>query len=99
MKKDECLFNKKDVCESDWSWSNSRRFFIIDFINRFFEWMYIEWAIDLLAIQWLYVLIDSMNSLMLFLSFEIESSDKQISLDLIHLYELIKWVMRSVSCD
>jgi len=28
-KKDVCLFNKEDVSESDWSWSNSRRFFII----------------------------------------------------------------------
>ncbi len=58
-----------------------------------------EWAIDLLAIQQLYVLVDSMNFLMLFLSFEIESSGKQISLDLIHLYELVEWVMKSVSCD
>ncbi len=37
-----------------------------------------------------------MNSLMLFLSFEIESSDKQISLNSIRLYELIEWVMKSV---
>ncbi len=58
-----------------------------------------EWAIDLLAIQRLYVFIDSINSLMLFLSFEIESSDKQISLDLIHLYKLIEWVIKSVSCN
>ncbi len=58
-----------------------------------------EWAINLLTIQWLYVLVDSMNSLMLFLSFKIELSGKQISLDLIHLYELIEWVMRLVSCD
>ncbi len=49
-----------------------------------------EWAIDFLAIQWLYILVDSMNSLMLFLSFEIESSDKQISLDSIRLYKLIE---------
>ncbi len=61
--------------------------------------MHTEWAINLLAIQWSYVLIDSMNSLMLFLSFEIESSGKQISLDSIHLYKLIEWVMKSVSCD
>ncbi len=61
--------------------------------------MHTEWAIDLLAIQWLYVLIDSINFSMLFLSFEIESSGKQISLDSIRLYELIEWVMRSVSCD
>ncbi len=61
--------------------------------------MHTEWAIDLLAIQWLYVLIDSMNFLILFLSFKIELSNKQISLDLIHLYELIEWVMKSVSCD
>ncbi len=61
--------------------------------------MYTEWAINLLAIQWSYVLVDSMNSLMLFLSFKIKSSDKQISLDSIRLYELIEWVMRSVSCD
>ncbi len=61
--------------------------------------MHTEWAINLLAIQWLYVLVNSMNSLMLFLSFKIESSDKQISLDLICLYELIEWVMRSVLCD
>ncbi len=61
--------------------------------------MYIEWAINFLAIQWLYIFIDFMNSLMLFLSFKIESSDKQISLDSIRLYELIEWVMRSVSCD
>ena len=61
--------------------------------------MHTEWAIDLLAIQRLYVLVDSMNLLMLFLSFEIESSGKQISLDLIRLYELIEWVMKSVSCD
>ncbi len=52
--------------------------------------MHTEWAIDLLAIQWSYVLVDSMNFLMLFLSFEIESSDKQISLDSIRLYELIE---------
>ncbi len=58
-----------------------------------------EWAIDLLAIQQSYVFIDSMNLLMLFLSFEIESSGKQISLDSIRLYELIEWVMKSVSCD
>ncbi len=58
-----------------------------------------EWAINLLTIQWLYVFVDSMNSLMLFLSFKIELSGKQISLDLIHLYELIEWVMRLVSCD
>ncbi len=58
-----------------------------------------EWAINLLAIQWSYVLVDSMNLLMLFLSFKIESSDKQISLDLIRLYKLIEWVMRSVLCD
>ncbi len=58
-----------------------------------------EWAIDSLAIQQLYVLVDSMNFLMLFLSFKIKSSDKQISLDSIRLYELIKWVMRSVSCN
>ncbi len=61
--------------------------------------MHTEWAIDLLAIQWLYVLVDSMNFLMLFLSFEIESSDKQKILNLICLYKLIEWVMRSVSCD
>ncbi len=61
--------------------------------------MHTEWAIDLLAIQWSYVLIDFINLLMLFLSFKIESSDKQISLDSIRLYELIKWVMRLVSCD
>ncbi len=61
--------------------------------------MHTEWAIDLLAIQRSYVLVDSMNFLMLFLSFEIKSSDKQISLDSIRLYELIEWVMRSVSCD
>ncbi len=61
--------------------------------------MHTEWAIDLLAIQWLYILVDSMNFLMLFLSFEIEASDKQISLDSIRLYELIEWIMRSVSCD
>ncbi len=61
--------------------------------------MHTEWAIDLLAIQQLYVFVDSMNSLMLFLSFKIESSDEQISLDSIHLYELIEWIMRSVSCD
>ncbi len=61
--------------------------------------MHTEWAIDLLAIQWLYVLVDSMNSLMLFLSFEVESSGKQISLDLICLYKLVEWVMRSISCD
>ncbi len=58
-----------------------------------------EWAIDLLAIQRSYVFVDFMNSLMLFLSFEIESSGKQISLDSIRLYELIEWVMRSVLCD
>ncbi len=58
-----------------------------------------EWAIDLLAIQRSYVFVDSMNFLMLFLSFEIESSDKQISLNSIHLYKLIEWVMKSVSCD
>ncbi len=58
-----------------------------------------EWAINLLAIQRSYVLVDSMNFLMLFLSFEIESSGKQISLDSIRLYELIEWVMKSVSCD
>ncbi len=52
--------------------------------------MYTEWAINLLAIQWLYVLVDSISFLMLFLSFEIKSSDKQISLDLIHLYKLIE---------
>ncbi len=61
--------------------------------------MHTEWAIDFLAIQWSYVLVDSINFLMLFLSFKIESSDKQISLDSIHLYKLIEWVMRSVSCD
>ncbi len=61
--------------------------------------MHTEWAIDLLAIQRSYVLVDSMNSLMLFLSFKIESSDKQISLDSIRLYELIEWIMKSVSCD
>ncbi len=58
-----------------------------------------EWAIDLLAIQRSYVFVDSMNSLMLFLSFKIKSSGKQISLDSIRLYELIEWVMKSVSCD
>ncbi len=61
--------------------------------------MHTEWAIDLLAIQRSYVLVDSMNFLMLFLSFEIKSSGKQISLDSIRLYKLIEWVMRSVSCD
>ncbi len=61
--------------------------------------MHTEWAINLLAIQQLYIFIDSMNLLMLFLSFKIESSDKQISLDLIYLYELIEWVMRLISCD
>ena len=61
--------------------------------------MHTEWVIDFLAIQWLYVLVDFMNSLMLFLSFKIESSDKQISLNLIHLYKMIEWVMKSVSCD
>ncbi len=61
--------------------------------------MHTEWAIDLLAIQRSYVLVDSMNLLMLFLSFEIESSGKQISLDSIRLYELIEWVMKSISCD
>ncbi len=40
-----------------------------------------------------------MNLLMLFLSFKIKSSGKQISLDSIRLYELIEWVMKSVSCD
>ncbi len=61
--------------------------------------MHTEWAINLLAIQWSYVLIDSMNFLMLFLSFKIELSGKQISLDLIRLYKLIEWVIKSVSCD
>ncbi len=61
--------------------------------------MHTEWAINLLAIQWLYVLIDSMNFLILFLSFKIESSGKQISLNSIRLYELIEWVMKSVLCD
>ncbi len=61
--------------------------------------MHTEWAIDLLVIQWLYVLIDFMNLLILFFSFEVESSGKQISLDSIRLYELIEWVMRSVLCD
>ena len=61
--------------------------------------MHTEWAIDFLAIQQSYVFVDSMNFLMLFLSFKIKSSDKQISLDLIHLYKLIEWIMRSVSCD
>ncbi len=61
--------------------------------------MHTEWAINLLAIQQLYIFIDSMNLLMLFLSFKIKSSDKQISLDLIYLYELIEWVMRLISCD
>ncbi len=61
--------------------------------------MHTEWAIDLLVIQWFYVFVDSMNFLMLFLSFKIESSGKQISLDSIRLYKLIEWVMRSVSCD
>ncbi len=28
-KKDVYLFNKEDVSENDWSWSNSRRFFIV----------------------------------------------------------------------
>ncbi len=28
-KKSVCLFNKEDVSEDDWSWSNSRRFFIV----------------------------------------------------------------------
>ncbi len=28
-KKDVCLFNKEDVSENDWSWSNSRKFFIV----------------------------------------------------------------------
>ncbi len=57
-----------------------------------------EWAVDLLAIQRPYVFVDSMNSLMLFLSFKVESPGKQISLDSIRLYELIEWVMKSVSC-
>ncbi len=61
--------------------------------------MHTEWAIDLLAIQWSYVFIDSMNSLMLFLSFKIELSGKQISLNSICLYKLIEWVMKSVSYD
>ncbi len=61
--------------------------------------MHTEWAIDFLAIQRSYVLVDFMNSLMLFLSFEIESSGKQISLDSIRLYKLIEWVMKPVSCD
>ncbi len=43
-KKDVCLFNKEDVSESDWSWSNSRKFFIIDSINRF--WMNAYWMSD-----------------------------------------------------
>ncbi len=58
-----------------------------------------EWAVDLLAIQRSYVFVDSMNSLMLFLSFEVEPSGKQISLDSIRLYELVEWIMGSVSCD
>ncbi len=58
-----------------------------------------EWAIDLLAIQRPYVFVDSMNFLMLFLSFEVESSGKQISLDSIRLYELVEWVMKPVLCD
>ncbi len=61
--------------------------------------MHTEWAVNLLAIQWLYVFVDSMNFLMLFLSFKIKSSGKQISLNSIRLYKLIEWVMRSVSCD
>ena len=61
--------------------------------------MCIEWAINLLAIQQSYVFIDFINLLMLFLSFKIESSDKQISLNLIHLYKLIEWIINSVSCD
>ncbi len=61
--------------------------------------MHTEWAINLLAIQQSYIFVDSMNLLMLFLFFKIESSDKQISLDSIRLYELIEWVMKSVSCD
>ncbi len=61
--------------------------------------MHTKWAVDLLAIQRSYVFVDSMNFLMLFLSFKIEPSGKQISLDSIRLYELIEWVMGSVSCD
>ncbi len=60
--------------------------------------MHTEWAVDLLAIQRPYVPVDSMNPLMLFLSFEVGPSGKQISLDSIRLYELIEWVMGPVSC-